>query len=553
MTSVKKLLGLGATISALLGTQAAFALPPGDWSADPAQVLNVYFGGATATDNALENTFLAINGGICAAGTIDIYRVPTTNRNNRVIFCRVTANQVAGFPASNIQGGVEIGGRRVAFHKESIGGSSNGVVPMAREPELTLDFFNMANAAGCGAGVAVPATAVLKAHVNRATCADTTVPRITNGGISDTEPHLSSPALSLTEIGRLQSTRGLGIVFGVPVNLNLYRALQRAQGFPVGDGTVCDPDPAPTAFNSDAQACVPSLTRSQVRGLYSGKLLDWSSITAPNGNALWTFAGSVTPTNDDDGNNNNTIDAADPADTSVFVCRRVDSSGTQASFESYWLQQRCNVVANRGATLPPSFVTPDDGSSAVVGAPMNAGWQTRGGGFVNGSESSGDVRNCIAAHQANGTWAIGTLSTEVSSGNLTQMQGRMVRVDGALPNLASVANGDYDFFTENTLNRRRAGLSGAPTGETLTLLQALESRIGTPSLIAAVNSSFRDRPWGDGGVLSIANGTTILPNAAPADQAVMRTNPVNSQTRSAVNNTVNNCSPPIMNAASPAP
>ena len=537
MTSSKKLFGLSGAIAALLGTQAAFALPANEWSADPAQVLNVYFGGATATDNALENTFLAINGGICAAGTIDIYRVPTTNRNNRVVFCRVTSAQVPGFPASNIVGGVETGGRKVAFHKESIGGSSNGVVPMAREPALTLDFFNMANAGGCSAAVTVPATAVLKAYENHVTCADTTVARVPNGGISDTEPHLSSPALSLTEIGRLTSTRGLGIVFGVPVTVNLYRALQRAQGL--------TPD--------DTQANVPSLTRSQIRGIYSGKILDWSQITGPNGAALWTFAGTAIPTNDDDGNNNNTVDAADPDDTSVFVCRRVDSSGTEASFESYWLHQRCNVVANRGATAPPIFVTPDDGSTATQGAPANAGWQTRGGGFVNGSESSGDVRNCLAFHGNNGTWAMGVLSTEVSSANLTQMNARMVRVDGALPNLASVANGDYDFFTENTLNRRRAGLTGAPSGETLTLLQALETRIGTPALVAAINSSFQNRPWGDGGVLSIANGGSIVPNAAPATEAVMRTNPVNSQTRSAVNNTVNNCNPPIINAASPTP
>lgn len=535
MNSCNKLLALGATIGALLGTQTAVALPAGEWSADPAQVLNVYFGGATATDNILENTFLAVNGGVCAPGTIDIYRVPTSNRNNRVIFCRVTANQVAGFPASNVVGGVETGGRRVAFHKESIGGSSNGVVPIARQQALA--FFNMANAGSCSAGVTVPGTSLLREYVNHVTCPDTTVNVIPSGGISDTEPHLSSPALSVTEIGTLQSTRGLGIVFGVPVNLNLYRALQRAQGLPT----------------DDAPSSVPSLTRSQIRGLYSGRLVDWSAITGPNGAALWSFAGTATPTNDDDGNNNNVVDGADPEDTNVFVCRRVASSGTQASFESYWLGQRCNVVANRGATAPPPFVVPDDGSTETQGAAANPGWQTRGGGFVNGSESSGDVRNCLAAHQTNGTWAIGVLSTEVSSGNLTQMQARMVRVDGALPNLAAVANGDYDFFTENTLNRRRSGNPGAPTGETLTLLQALETRIGTPALVAAINSSFQNRPWGDGGVLSIANGTTILPNAAPATDAVMRTNPVNSQTRSAVSNTVNNCNPPIMNAASPAP
>ncbi len=121
------------------------------------------------------------------------------------------------------------------------------------------------------------------------------------------------------------------------------------------------------------------------------------------------------------------------SDTNVFICRRVASSGTQASYESYWLQQRCD--ATRGSTTPVPFAVPDDGSTLTVGAPPKSRIWEAGGGFVNAGEGSGDVRNCFNAHNTNGTWAIGTLSTEVTASNLTAGNFRMVRIDGALLNL----------------------------------------------------------------------------------------------------------------------
>lgn len=507
--SLKALLALGALSG--FAAPAAFALPPADWQPGRSPVLNVYFSGATATDNTLENLFLIPTTGICAAGTIDIYRVTVTNRNNRVIFCRARSG-ITGIAANT----------PVAFHKESIGGSSNGTVPLARQQNLA--FFNMAVAATCtNQGTQNPTGLNSYTQWN---CPDNTTGLIPDGGITDTEANLSFPQLSRTEIATLRQTRGLGIVFGAPVSLNLYRALQLAQGL----------------TQDDAAANVPSLSGTQLRGLYSGQITDWSSITNAAGTALPAVAGVTAPTNAARGG---------AADTNVFICRRVASSGTQASTEAYWLQQRCDTA--RGATSPAPFAVPDDGSTLTQGAPPNLNWEA-GGGFVNASEGSGDVRNCFAAHQTNGTWALGVLSTEVTAANLTAGNFRMLRVNGALPNLSSVANGSYDFFTENVIARRQT--APLPNATALPLLQFIENNIGQPSVLTLINTPFRARPWGDGGVLAIPTAA-LPPNAPPQTDGSgaagqQRTRPVNAVSRSVVNNTVNNCNPPVMVGASPA-
>ena len=71
MTSRKLMSGALAGAAILVGS-TAYALPPSDYTSGDAP-LDVYFSGATATDNILENTFLDLTGGVCAPGTIDIY------------------------------------------------------------------------------------------------------------------------------------------------------------------------------------------------------------------------------------------------------------------------------------------------------------------------------------------------------------------------------------------------------------------------------------------------------------------------------------------------
>ncbi len=164
---------------------------------------------------------------------------------------------------------------------------------------------------------------------------------------------------------------------------------------------------------------------------------------------------------------------------------------------------------------------------------------------VTPSEGSGDLRTCLNAHNTNGTWAVGFMALDVKQSDVTNF--RLIAIDGALPNLASIANGDYDWFAEDHLNRVQPGLAGEATGATLTLLQYLESNIGKPSLLALGNSANQNAPHGDGGVMALSTFSGVTFNNPPVVDGpggAMRTNPVNPLTRTLVGTTkTNTCNP----------
>jgi len=510
---------VAVAVSAAMGS-AAHALDRTEY----ASAVKVYFGGATATDNVLEEVFISTVGGICdsSLADIDIYR---TTANQRVITCRVsnenTPNHGFATRAS--------GGTMIAFHKESQGGSSNGVVPLiavAKGQAHTLRWLEVSQLTNDCTVSNVAATANLQGYVNHAACATTALTPVdtagsagvagtydVHGGISDNEPAVAFPAPG-ADAQRLLSNPGLGIVFGVPVTTNLYRALQVAQ---FGDGSACD--------GSDAPNCVPSLTRSQIRSLYTQTTFDWNSIKNSAGVGLTQISGVTAPT-----------------DEFVRICRRVASSGTQASYETYFLGERC-VAGVRGFALPDDASTIEDTVYSPSDFPS--------GSLVNAAPSSGNVRTCLAAANNGGFWGVGVLSTEVTDGNYNSGNAgfRFVGIDGAAPNLANVANGDYDFFTENTINRVSntfAGNVGAlPDGNPRReIIELIDEKLGLPSVLANLNATFDGRPWGNGGVLALSS--TATPATAPYSDAELAANPVNTQTRDG-----NSCMPPVMVKDSP--
>jgi hypothetical protein len=507
---------IAVAVTATLGS-AANALDRTEY----ASAVKIYFGGATATDNVLEEVFISTVGGICDAtlGDVDIYR---TTANQRVITCRVSNENTPnhGFAARGA------GGTMIAFHKESQGGSSNGVVPLiavARGLAHELRWLDVAQLANDCTVAAVGATPNLQAYTNHTACATTALTPVdtagpsafdVHGGISDNEPAVAYPPPG-ADAARLLSNPGLGIIFGVPVTTNLYRALQVAQ---FGDNSACD--------GSDAPTCVPSLTRSQVRALYTQTTFDWNSIKNSAGTSLSSITGVTAPT-----------------DTFVRICRRVAASGTQASYETYWLHERCGIDGLRGFAVPDDASTVDD----TVYSPSDFA----SGSLVNAAPSSGNVRTCLAAANSGGFWGIGVLSTEVTDANYNSGNGgfRFVAVDGAAPNLTNVANGDYDFFTENTINRvsntfpgnQGALADGNPRRE---IIELIDEKLGLPAVLANLNATFDGRPWGNGGVLALSS--TATPATAPYSDAEMAANPVNSQTRDG-----NSCMPPVMVKPSP--
>jgi len=516
---------LAVAVAAVLGMPAAHAFSRADY----AVATKVYFGGATATDNVLEATFIAADGdGICdSTKPIDIWR----STNQRVITCVLTNDNPVtagkGFPSR------ADGGLLVAFHKESVGGSSNGVVPLiavSKGLAHSLRWLDVGSLANDCTVSSVAATVSRLAYTDHASCTLVTTPADTvassiydvHGGISDNEPALAFPAPG-KDAANLVSKAGVQIVFGVPVSVPLYRALQIAQ---LSGSCVTDTDPLPTVDTRDAPTCVPSLEKGQVSALVSQNITSWADFTnnPPAGSAIpATALPSV-------------AGVTAPADTDVRICRRVATSGTQAAFEAYFLNQRCAVGVQ-------TFAAPDDASS-ITDTTYKAN-QFALGSLVNAAPSSGNVRTCIDSASANNYWAIGVLSTEVKDTELTAAKLRFVGINGYAPTLANVANGKYDFVTENTVNYIKAGKTGAlaTSDARFKVVDLITARLANIDALNTINADFDDKPWGNGGILALPSvavpaGATY---SSPYTAAMMAVTPISTVTRGG-----NTCSPTFM-------
>jgi hypothetical protein len=500
---------IALAVCAALGSTGAMAASYAGLGVS-ADARKIYIGGATATDNVLEEGLISNVNGLCNNTlAINIYRAA----NQRVIVCTARAT-LTGAPAnySNLAGQV------IAVHKESAGGSSNGVVPFTMGTSHALSWLDLDGLTAECTMATVAATTNLASYINHTNCTLVTIgapTRNPHGGFSDTEPSLSSPAVTANQ--GFVPFEALDIVFGIPVTKNLYQALQIAQ---FGDSLPCDTNPAVGAYTiSDTNpACVPSLASPQVRALYSQAYTDWNQIVRrADGTGLSSIPGVTAPT-----------------DTSVRICRRVAASGTQAGAESFWLGQRC-------VTTTQNFALPDDSSTVddTIYSPSNFAES-----LVNANPSSGNVRTCMQAAQTGGFWGVGVLSTEVTGSNLSGAGDsfRMVAIDGYAPTLANVANGNYPYFTTSVITKGDPSTVPAPfapppalSPQQSAFVDAMRlAVIRNTAVLANLNATFANRPWGNGGVLAPQGAATS--NTAPYSDADMAASPVN-----AVSKGGNNC------------
>ncbi len=509
---------------------SAYALDASSSLASNAVVIKI--GGSTAVDNTLLATETALTtlgtGGMCAPTTIDVYQIG--NPTNRLTYCTGASTLAAG-----------LAGVPLAFFKESNVGSFNGPGPLVgiattvAASGYQLLFLNAGTpgvasssqltAANCPTVSASTLGANFNGftlHQCSATAANITVAGNPTGGIADVEANiLKSPAgvpFPAGLIANLTGAPGLDVVWGVSVTKNLYYALQTAEH--LSDGTVIATCSTP---NNDAATCAPSLSKSQVASIYqAGGLVNWNQLT-----------GLTNPT----------------ADNNIYLCRRDDGSGTEASFEAYFLGARCGGPSNPSGskiTMPP-----EDGQ------------------FVFTSGGTGGVRNCLQAFYQGGTvtpsntafpavteaagkWAIGVLSSEVTAGNLTASGSnlcndcfRMVAVDGVLPTLDNVVNGYYPYFSTDVFYTTSTGPDAA-SGAPLTGFQALQGKMGHPAFTAITNAAFAGRPWGNGGDLAPASVYEASnPVTIPATFATVTANPTNAYTKASTG-PVSNCDTPVL-------
>ena len=278
-------------------------------------------------------------------------------------------------------------------------------------------------------------------------------PQYPQGGFLDVEPNLW---VDLLPGGKTASDYGdvaagsLTQVFGVAVSTNLYRAMQAHQGITSAactDGVGTDDWRNP--------ACMPNLTRAQYASIAAdvgGYHSDWSAL----------------------------VNAAD-ASKDIRLCRRVVTSGTQASSNAFFLGSPCN----RGA--------------ATAGELAPAAAQTTSPFIVIENEGTSDVKKCLDTANTLGTqYGIGVVSAE--NDPLAEIQTdrndyRFVKLDGVSPEdwTDSIAgdsgkarqngiDGKYGMVMEMTYFVPNSGsVMGPASAAAAEVLSAINTAMGDPA------------------------------------------------------------------------
>lgn len=287
------------------------------------------------------------------------------------------------------------------------------------------------------------------------------------GGIMDVQPQTwpSSVIAGLT----IPVVTGVAIqqAFGVAVSVPLYTEMFNSQKS-AGSATIDKPIPSTCLVTDTAKVeCVPTISKGQMAAIMSNN-----------------------DTNGAYSNGANFLASTLASGTELRYIRRVDTSGTQAAAQNYFLGLPCAGVSLSVVDEPTS----DDEIDTVSVPGFNPPVVNLKDALINSirvvsAGGTGNVRQELSKSTIEGgaqNYAIGVMSGEnnQSSGNLF----RWLRVQGAAmsenaapnngqTNRAAVINGSYDFYYESVVVTPTSGagvLSSfwGPVSNTLKNLQA---------------------------------------------------------------------------------
>ncbi len=422
--------------------------------------VTIYVAGASAQTPGLMGVLLDPTSGLCqgtaGTGTTTLLAGTTT----ATIYVDVaSSNPVIGstytavFCTSRVALGTAAGsipvGKKVLVVKRDGGGSFQGVGPVVNELPQS---FMITTKAACNTAAAAqtfvygqaPGRAV---NLNVKTCAGTSN-QTAHLGLSDVEDAIWSArndylsanegnptAQFVTNNGftAIQGFAGQG--FGVAVTQKLYGALQTAQGLGAG-----------CANDLTSVACQPSLTRAQVSAIVR------NDVSAYHAN--WTAVFGSADTHN------------------VNVCRRTNTSGTQATSDLFFVNTPCGINASTPGDATPSYAAKAIGTSYVTDPTTGAtattlnnfpGDATAAYHIVEAS-STGNNKKCLSTfndvlknidnvtYTVNDVYALGVLSLENSPSATDKWA--FVKLDGVSPTSdaqqrANILNGSYPLAVES--------------------------------------------------------------------------------------------------------
>jgi hypothetical protein len=496
---------------------SAHATDISTYTSNAANNVNVFVSGSTALDNTMTNAAIqqaAGQQGLCIPGTADIYLIGTSQK---LIYCQANTTANVG------------SGKFLALFKESNVGSANGVQPLinaAKGGTAGTTFLNPAVAtdANCGTPVTTAATGDFSQYVTHPGCGTGAgnLAATPTGGFADVEAAMlltaGGQAISATDTtNNLSATPTVDQVWGVAVTKALYYALQSAEGLTCPStytsyGVTGAPSGGPAYVGKDSASCAPSLSRQQVASIITRQIGNGTALSITNG-----------------------------VDDTIYICRRDFGSGTEASFEAYFVGQRCGK---------PALSVPGEEGFAVWAAGSSGGVRTCLQAFQNGGITLTGFYDTTASFEPSaGSYAVGFTNTEITQANMTGAGDafRLIAVDGVLPQIANVQDGTWPYFSTGNAYTIKAGKPGAtsPTSLPGLAFAALTKLIGHPTWTADSNTNYSKNPWGIAGDMSPAGlyASTNAP-ALPANHTSAVSNPTNAYTKSSTG-AINNCDQPV--------
>ncbi|WP_026295386.1 hypothetical protein [Methylophilus methylotrophus] len=266
-----------------------------------------------------------------------------------------------------------------------------------------------------------------------AVAADANAPQLPVGGFSDVEAALFPASIGGGSLAGKGTEANAGLLqgFGVAVSVPLYRKLQEVQGI--------------TETSGFDVANAPSLTKAQITTI----LQDGGAVSA---------AESWAPI----------FGADNTGEEAVIVQRRVDTSGTQASSNAFFMGNPC--LGNASQLIPAATTS---GAYQVV---LNSG--------------SGNVKGNITTATTNNRFAIGVLSLEndyrvESAANAGY---RFIKIDGVHPEdgdttnaRVAMASGKYPFAMELKTFVSSNPVFGAANSFARTIVPTLATALKNPA------------------------------------------------------------------------
>ena len=413
-----KLTKIALAVATLLASTQAFAVPVTAAQITAAQsagtLQQAWISGASAPTKSVYEGWVGSGAGVgCDAASNTIFTSQALTNSN------VTPGSLGNFTAYAC---TRAGVVSVLYHTLD-GGSLNAFTPHTAGTKLarvkfagtgngctgSLNYVDATNAdnnatvfKGCTLiGSALPANAIATPAGNAtnaaAVAADSLAPALPVGGFSDVEgsifPSTIGGGSDKVNAAGVDTPANFGQVFGVVVSRPLYRAMQVAQGIAANTDAL---DPSFDPANA------PSITKPQYTSIITqggAYQTDWSPIVGAAG-----------------------------AGKKVVLARRVQTSGSQASSNAFFLSNPCSTAVS--GNLNPAVAADSSPTFEVFEGSGTGNVKTR---ITTATNSAGTDNFAIGVISAENDWRV-----ESATGG--QNGYRFIKIAGVHPETGDTAN-----------------------------------------------------------------------------------------------------------------